>query len=89
MVGKRLCLWPTRAFFVSAQSELLSGTPETKEEFIESEPKVLATIDWLENFSGDITGVYKVDDKRYAKLDIERYGASVESKILLYYSRQK
>ncbi len=46
-------------------------------------------VDWLENFSGDITGVYKVDDKRYAKLDIERYGASVESKILLYYSRQK
>lgn len=29
--------------------ELLSEVPKTKQEFIESEQKVLATIDWLEN----------------------------------------
>lgn len=29
--------------------ELLDGLPSTKEEFIASEKKVLATIDWLEN----------------------------------------
>ena len=44
--------------------------------------------DWMENFNA-ITGVYKIDDERYATLDIEKYGASVESKILLHYSRQK
>ena len=42
-------------------------------------------VDWMENFNA-VTGIHKIDDELY---DLERYGASVESKILLYYSRQK
>lgn len=37
------------ALQVSFAQELLTEVPSTKEEFIASEPKVLATIDWLEN----------------------------------------
>jgi hypothetical protein len=34
---------------LSFAQELLTEVPSTKEQFIASEPKVLATIDWLEN----------------------------------------
>lgn len=39
--------------------ELLDGLPTTKEEFIASEKKVLATIDWLEN-----TAINQEQEKR-------------------------
>lgn len=57
-----LCL----TFFVSAQSELLSEIPKTKEEFVESEPKVLATIAWLENTPIDTEKAKR--QKQYALL---------------------
>ncbi len=40
--------------------ELLTELPETKEAFIESEKKLLATIDWLE------ANTYKIDDNQLA-----------------------
>ena len=48
------------AFFQTTNAqELLSELPSTKEEFISSEKKVLATIDWLEN-----TPMNQEQDKR-------------------------
>jgi hypothetical protein len=41
-----LIIWSTS---FGQPNELLNDLPETKEEFINSEKKVLATIDWLEN----------------------------------------
>ncbi len=35
--------------FMPQTDELLSTVPKTKEEFVESEKKTIATIDWLEN----------------------------------------
>lgn len=43
-----VCIVTTFAFSSSAQ-DLLDYLPETKEDFIESEENVLATINWLEN----------------------------------------
>ncbi|MEJ8840890.1 hypothetical protein WG954_00750 [Lacibacter sp. H375] len=45
-----ILLLTTATTFAQSQ-ELLDGLPTTKEEFIASEKKVLATIDWLENTS--------------------------------------
>lgn len=45
-----LSLFAVLTFNLSAQdSKLLSKVPETKEEFIASEPQVIASIDWIEN----------------------------------------
>lgn len=44
-----LLLIITLSAFAQQQAELLSELPKTKEEFVKSEPNVLATIDWLEN----------------------------------------
>ncbi|NUO02088.1 MAG: hypothetical protein HUU01_15900 [Saprospiraceae bacterium] len=43
-------------------NELLEQLPETKEQFIESEKKVIATINWLEN-----TPLNQEEDKRKAQ----------------------
>ena len=45
-----LSLFAACAFQLTAQeSKLLSKVPETKEEFVASEPQVIATVDWIEN----------------------------------------
>lgn len=45
-----LSLFVICAFQLTAQeSKLLSKVPETKEEFVASEPQVIATVDWIEN----------------------------------------
>ncbi len=45
-----LSLFAACAFQLTAQeSKLLSKVPETKEEFVASEPQVIASVDWIEN----------------------------------------
>ncbi|MBL7901167.1 MAG: hypothetical protein JNK73_04160 [Bacteroidia bacterium] len=55
-----LCLCSFAVFaFMPQTEELLSQVPKTREEFVESEKKTIATIDWLEN-----TPIHEQTEKR-------------------------